>query len=148
MMKIMNSNHNKTLACQETEARQEEMRASRKETAAVIEPETEVKTMACREMEAHQEEEEPTSADRILEAAERREVPVDDTEVIPIGEPRKKRPRKLAAERRRQELKDTKKTNGASQEKLAVARRGTTHRAKVAWKTPTDRKMSRRATVA
>jgi hypothetical protein len=47
MMKIMNSNHNETLACQETEARQEEMRASRKETAAVSKPETEVKTMAC-----------------------------------------------------------------------------------------------------
>jgi septal ring factor EnvC (AmiA/AmiB activator) len=41
MMKIMNSNHNETLACQETEARQEEMRASRKETATIIEPKTE-----------------------------------------------------------------------------------------------------------
>jgi hypothetical protein len=63
----MNSNHNETLACQETEARQEEMRASRKETAAVIEPETEVKTTVLQEMEAHQEE--PTSADRKPEAA-------------------------------------------------------------------------------
>jgi hypothetical protein len=32
----------KTTACQETEERQEETRASRKETAALIEPETEV----------------------------------------------------------------------------------------------------------
>jgi hypothetical protein len=54
MMKMINSNHNETLACQETEAHQEEMIASHKETAAVIEPETEVKTMACQEMEAHQ----------------------------------------------------------------------------------------------
>jgi hypothetical protein len=55
MMKVMNCHHNETLACQETEARQEEMRASRKETAAVIEPETEVKTMACRETTRREE---------------------------------------------------------------------------------------------
>jgi hypothetical protein len=78
-----------TMACQETEARQEEMRASRRETAAVIEPETEVKTMACQEMEAHQEEE-PISADKKPKAAEQREVPVDDAEVMPVGEPKKK----------------------------------------------------------
>jgi hypothetical protein len=46
------------------------MDTSHKETATVIEPETEVKMMACQEMEAHQEEEEPTSADRKPEAAE------------------------------------------------------------------------------
>jgi hypothetical protein len=50
MMKIMNSNHNETLACQEMKARQEEMRASCKQTAAIIEPEAEVKTMTFQEM--------------------------------------------------------------------------------------------------
>jgi hypothetical protein len=81
--------------------------ASCKETAARIEPETEVKTMACQEMEECQEEEEPTSADRKPEAAEQREVPIDDAEVMPVGEPKKKRHRdqKLAAKRRRQKLK-------------------------------------------
>jgi hypothetical protein len=48
---------------------------SHRETAAIIEPKTEVKTMAWQEMEVHQEEEEeeeeedPTSADRKPEAA-------------------------------------------------------------------------------
>jgi hypothetical protein len=64
----------------ETKARREMRNASRKETAAVIEPETEVKTMACQEMAAHQEEEEPNSAERKPEAAEQREIPVDDTD--------------------------------------------------------------------
>jgi hypothetical protein len=46
------------------------MDTSRKETAAVIKPETEVKTMACQEMEEHQEEN-PTSPDRKPEAAQK-----------------------------------------------------------------------------
>jgi hypothetical protein len=59
-------------------------------------------------MEAGQEEK-PTSLDRKPEAAEeQREVPVEDAEVIPVEEPKKKRrrDRKLAAERCRQEPKD------------------------------------------
>jgi hypothetical protein len=138
------------LACQETEARQEERRASRKETAAIVEPETEVKTMACQEIEAHQEEEKPTSADRKPEAAKQRKAPVDDTEVMPVGESKKKRrrDRKLAAQHRRQKPKTSTRENCGPQRRLAVARRGTTRRAKVARKAPIDRKMSRRATVA
>jgi hypothetical protein len=90
-----------------------EMRnASHKDTVAENKPETEVKTMACQEMEAHQEEE-PTSADRKPKAAEQREVPVDDAEVMPVGEPKKKRHRnrKLAAERRRQKSKTSTREN-------------------------------------
>jgi hypothetical protein len=89
------------------------METSRKETATIIEPETEVKTMACQEMEAHQEEEEPTSADRKPEAAEQREAAVDDAEVMLVGEPKKKRrrDRKLAAEHRRQKPKTSTREN-------------------------------------
>jgi hypothetical protein len=65
---------------------------SRKETAAAFKPETEVKTMAFQEMEAHQEEEEePTSVDRKPEAAKQQKAPVDDAEVMPVGEPKKRR---------------------------------------------------------
>jgi hypothetical protein len=60
----------------------EEMRASRKETAAKIEPKTEVKTLACQEMEAHQEERQPTSLDRKPKVAQKEEVPKVDTEVM------------------------------------------------------------------
>jgi hypothetical protein len=85
---------------------------SRKKTAAIIGPETEVKTMACQEMEAHQEEEKPTSADWKPEAAKKRKAPVDDAEVMPVREPKKKRrrDRKLAAEHHRQ------KTNTSTRE--------------------------------
>jgi hypothetical protein len=126
------------------------METSRKDTAAIIKPETKVKTMACQEMEAHQEEEEPTSADRKPEAADQREAPVDDAEVMPVGEPKKKRrrDRKLAAENRRQKPKTLTRENCGPQKRLAVAHRGTTCRAKVAQKTPIHWKMSRRATVA
>jgi hypothetical protein len=43
--------------------------------------------MACQEMEAHLQEEKPTSEDMKPEAAERREVPTEDAEVMPVGEP-------------------------------------------------------------
>jgi hypothetical protein len=122
---------------------------SRKETAATFKPETEVRTMACQEMEAHQEEE-PTSADRTPEAAKQREVSVDDAELMPVGEPKKKRrrDRKLAAEHRRQKPKTSTRENCGPQKRLVVARRGMSRRAKVARKTPIDWKMSRRAIVA
>jgi hypothetical protein len=45
-------------------------------------------TMACQEMEARQEDK-PTSLDRKPEVAEQREVPVEDAEVMPVGEPKK-----------------------------------------------------------
>jgi hypothetical protein len=70
---------------------------------------------------------------------------------MPVGEPKKKmrRDRKLAAERRRQKPKDLTRENYETQKKLAVARRGTIRREKVTWHTKvTDRKVSRRATVA
>jgi hypothetical protein len=109
MMKIMNSNHNETLACRET-------------------------------MEEHLEEKKPTSPYRKPEAAQKTEVPAENAREMPVEEPKKKRhrDRKLAAERRRQEPKDTKKINGGPQEKLAVARRGMSHHAKMARKTPRD----------
>jgi hypothetical protein len=95
----------------------------------------------------HHNEEKPTSPDRKLEAAQKAEVPAENATVMPVEEPKKKRrrDRQRVAERR---LQEPKKVNGGPQEKLAVDRRGTTHHVKVARKTPTDRKMSRRATVA
>jgi hypothetical protein len=108
-------------------------------------------TLACQEMEARQEEKKPTSPDRKPEAAQKAEVPAENATVMPVGEPKKKRrrDRKLAAERRRQKPKDLTRENYETQKKLAVARRGTTRREKVTRHTKvTDRKVSRRATVA
>jgi hypothetical protein len=106
-------------------------------------------TLACQEMEARPEEK-PISVDRKPEKAEEREVPEENAEVIPVGEPKKKRrrDRKLAAERRCQKRKTSTLENCGPPKELAVARRGTIRRAKMARKTPIDRKMSRRATVA
>jgi hypothetical protein len=97
MEKIVNANQNETLACRET-------------------------------TEERLEEKKPTSPDRKPEAAQKAEVPAENATVMPVEEPKKKRcrDRKLAAERRHQEPKDTKKINGGPQEKLAVARRRTT----------------------
>jgi hypothetical protein len=74
-------------------------------------------TLAYQEMEARQEEKKPTSPDRKPEAAQKEEAPAESAEVMPVGEPKKKgrRDRKLAAERRRQEPKDTKRINGRPQ---------------------------------
>jgi hypothetical protein len=56
-------------------------------------------TLACQEMEARPEEK-LTSVDRKPETAEERQVPEENAEVIPVGEPRNKRrkDRKLAAD--------------------------------------------------
>jgi hypothetical protein len=126
------------------------METSHKETAAAFKPETEVKTMACQEMEARQEEEEPTSGDRKPDAAEEYKAPAENSTVMPVGEPKKKRrrDRKLAAQHRRQKPKTSTRENCGPQRRLAVARRGTSRRAKVARKRPIDWKISRRATVA
>jgi hypothetical protein len=96
-----------------TKAMREEMGTSHMEMVSECKPKTEIKTMACQEMEARQEEK-PTSLDRKPEAAEERHVPEENAEVIPVGEPRKKRCRDR----------------------------------QLAQKTPTDRKMCCRATVA
>jgi peroxiredoxin family protein len=81
-------------------ARLEKMDASHKEMVAEIKPERDVETMACQETtEVRIEEEKLTSVDRKPEVAEQREVPVEDAEVMAVGEPKKKRrtDRKLAA---------------------------------------------------
>jgi hypothetical protein len=131
------------------------MKAWREEMAAMTDKWTNdnhVGTMACQEMEARQKKEGPTSVEMKPEATGEEEVPAEDAEVRPVGEPKKKRrrDRKLAAERLRQEPKDTKRINGGPQEKLAVARRETSHRATVARQNykRSGKKMSRRATVA
>jgi hypothetical protein len=54
---------------------------------------TRKETLACQEMETRQEEEKPTSLDRKPEAAEEGQIPEENAEVIPVGEPRKKRRR-------------------------------------------------------
>jgi hypothetical protein len=71
---------------------------------------------------------------------------------MPIEEPKKKRrrDRKLAAEHRRLKPKTLTRENCGPQKRLAVARRGSSHRATVAWQKDKriDIGMSRRATVA
>jgi hypothetical protein len=70
-----------------TRAIQENMGTSQKEMVAVIEPRRNMETIACQEMEAHPEEEKPVSVGMKSEAAEQREVPVQDATVMPVGEP-------------------------------------------------------------
>jgi hypothetical protein len=85
----------------ETEAIKVRMRAIREnmgtshmEMVAVIEPGRSTETIAYQEMEAHLEEEkEPTSVYRKPEVAQQQEVPVEDAEVMPVEEPKKKRHR-------------------------------------------------------
>jgi hypothetical protein len=141
----MNAWQEETEACQVTET-------SRKETAAVIKPETEeVETMACQGMEARPEEEKPASADRKPEAAQEEEVPLQDAEVMPVGEPKKKRrrDRKLAAQHRRQKTETSIRENCGPHIRLVVARSGSSRRGRVTRHTKeTDRRMPRRATVA
>jgi hypothetical protein len=103
------------------------METSHKEIVAEWKSETEIKTMACQEMGAPQEEK-PTSRDMKPEAAEEREVPVQDAEVMPVGEPRKEGRRNR---NHRNKKKRTQGNNGC-QSRLAAARRGTSHRATVA----------------
>jgi hypothetical protein len=49
--------------------------------------------MACQEMEARLEEEEPASVDMKPEVAQDEKVPIEDTTVMAVGEPKKKRRR-------------------------------------------------------
>jgi hypothetical protein len=136
-------------------ARLEKTDASHKEILAETKPERDMETMACREMtEARLEEEKPTTVNRKPEAAEQREVPVEDAEVMPVGEPKKKRRmvQKLAAECCCQMNQWTQYQHGCQRKGLAVARRRTSHHAKVA-KTgrkskETDRMMSGRPRIA
>jgi hypothetical protein len=123
---------------------------SHKGTAAAFKPANQVKTVACQEMEAYQKEKEPTSAGRNPEATKQREGPVDDAELMPVGEPKKKlrKDRKLAAQHRRQKPKTSTRENCGPKERLAVYRRGTSHRSEAAQKMQADKKVPRRATVA
>jgi hypothetical protein len=124
----------------------EDMKAWREEIRSVLFETTNPRkeTMACQEMEAHQEEKMPTLVDMKPEAAQQEEVPVEDAEVMPVGEPRKKRRR----DRNQRNKKKRTQGNDKCQRRLAAARRGTSHRAEVARKLQTDKKMPRRATVA
>jgi hypothetical protein len=104
-------------------------------------------TTACQEtVEARLETEEPASVEATPEVAEEAEVPVQDAEVVPVGEPGKKRRdrRHLAAVRRQKEkdqnldARRRRKGQERAQRKdgcrrnLVAARRGTTRRVQVA----------------
>jgi predicted flap endonuclease-1-like 5' DNA nuclease len=104
--------------------------------------------MACREStETRLEEKKPTSPDRKPEAAQKEEFPAENAEVKPVGEPKKKRrrDRRLAAGRRRHKQKISTLEGCGPPKELAVARSGTTRRAKVARKAPIDRMYCRAA---
>jgi hypothetical protein len=109
-------------------------------------------TVACQEMEARLIEKTLTSPDKKLGAAQKAEVPEENATVMPVEEPKKKRrrDRRLAAERRRHKQKISTRENRAPQKKLAIARRGTSHRATVARQREKkiDKKMPSHATVA
>ena len=81
-------------------------------------------TLACQELEAHVKEGKPASAETKPEAAQIEEVPAEDAEVMPVGEPKKKRrrDRKLAMERRRQTPNVTTREHCGPRNRLAVAR--------------------------
>jgi hypothetical protein len=110
----------------------------------------EEEAMACEEKTEVrlEEEEEPTSVEMKPEVAHEQEVPVQDAEVVPVGEPAKKRRdrRRLAAVRRQKEkdrsldVRCRGKEQGLAQWKdgcrrnLVAARRGTTRCAGRAWR--------------
>jgi hypothetical protein len=135
-----------------TRAMRKKMGASHMDMVSAFKPEIEEETMACREMtEARPEEEKMlTLVNMKPEMVEQQEVPVEDAEVMPVGEPKKKRrrDRKLAAERRRQKPKTSTLESCGHPKELAVTCKRTTRLVKVARKTPIDWKMSHRATVA
>ena len=113
-----------------------------------IVPETDKEMTAYREMEAHPEEE-PTSVETKPEAAEHREVPVDDALRILVREPKeRRRDWKLAAECCRQTAKDATWENRGPRKELAVTNRRATRRVEAARQEENRRKTSRCATVA
>jgi hypothetical protein len=106
------------------------MGASHMEMVSAFKPEIEEETMA--------------SVDTKPEVAQQ-EVPIEEAEVMPVGEPKKKRRR----DRNQRNMKNSTWENCGPQKKLAVARRGMSRRGKVTQHTKeTDKKMSHRATVA
>jgi hypothetical protein len=75
----------------------------------------------------------PASVEMKSEAAHE-VVPLEDAARMPVGEPRKRRPdRNMYARRRRKQQELTQKKD-VCRMNLAVTRRGTTHRATVAWR--------------
>jgi hypothetical protein len=91
-------------------------------------------TIACQEtMDACLECKEPGSAEMKLEVADE-EVPLEDAGRMPVGEPRKwRRDRNLDARRRRKQQERTQNKDGC-RKNLVATRRGTTRRARVAWR--------------
>jgi hypothetical protein len=90
------------------------------------------KTLAYQEVEARPQEKEPTSVDTKPEAAEERQVPVEDAEVIPVkGRKKRHRGKKQAAERWKEPEELTRGLCG-SWMKLAAACRKVSCRATVA----------------
>jgi hypothetical protein len=81
----------------------------------------------------HIEKIEPDSG-MMQSVGEHQEAPEEDATVMPVGEPRKRRrDRNLDARRRRKQQERTQKKDGC-RKNLVAARRGTTHRAAVAWR--------------
>jgi hypothetical protein len=99
--------------------RDKRMEVDREAAREEVEPEQDIKMMACQEMEVSQEKEKPTSVDTKPEAAQE-EVPEEDAEVMPVGEPKKRkrhRDRKLATERCHHKPKNSTWENCGPQEK-------------------------------
>jgi hypothetical protein len=94
-------------------AMKEDIRANHEKRMAIIRAwgqtdtkDNEEEAMACKEKTEVrlEEEEEPTSVEIKPEVADDQEVPVQDAEVVPVGEPgKKRRDRRLAAKRRQKE---------------------------------------------
>jgi hypothetical protein len=94
MMEMMKAMLAETLAKWEAERkadREERMKANMDACMAGIKDNQE-ETTACQEtMEARLEKETPASEDMTPEVAHEQEVPLEDAEVMPVGEPRKRR---------------------------------------------------------
>jgi hypothetical protein len=91
-------------------------------------------TLASQEMEAHQEERKPTSLVRKPEAAEQREVPVEDAVVKPVDGRKKRHRGKNQAAGRRGEPKKLIRGDCGSWMQLAAACSKVSCRATVAWR--------------
>jgi hypothetical protein len=149
MMKTLRAYQVKTKTV--SPAMREEMCTSHMEKVSAFKPEIEEETMACQEMEARLEGKGPTSVNRKPEAAQQEEVPLEDAEVMPVGEPKKKRrrDRKMASQHRRQKPKEFTPENCGPQKRMAVTSSGSSRRGNVTWHTKeVDQKIPRRATVA
>jgi hypothetical protein len=91
-------------------------------------------TMACIEKtEVRLGKEKPTSEDMTPEVAHEQEVPLEDSVVMPVTEPRNtRRDRHLAAQRRQKKQQKRTQSKDGCRRNSVTARRGTTRRAQVA----------------